>query len=102
MPTPYGDPNFQYRPRVARPVSGGRPNGLFQKKAWRKIRGLLKPKRCPHCRTFTRQLPVAGETFLHKLFGRGQVLPRRQCLSCKGTFGGPQGYKPAERKTDAA
>lgn len=100
MPTPYGDPTFQYRPRVARPVSGGRANGIFQKKAWRKIRGLLKPKRCPHCQTFTRQLPVPGKNFLVKFFDfrkrENQIgaVSRRQCLACKGEFGGPEGYKP--------
>ncbi len=50
----------------------------LQKKDRRKLMGWLRPKRCPHCRQYTRQvqLPMRGG------------LQWRRCLSCKGQFTG--------------
>jgi hypothetical protein len=101
MPTPFTARWF-YRPRVARPVSGGRPNGRFQKRTWRRLRGLLRAVRCPVCRMPTRQMmappapDVAPETVLAKVKAAAETVlakggitvkqARRTCLSCKTTF----------------
>jgi len=76
-----------YRDAFHRPVRGGRPGGRFQAKLWRRLLGLARPMRCPVCRQYTRQLPIAPDALpplrsvTAALLGRAK--PRRRCLSCK-------------------
>jgi hypothetical protein len=101
MPTPY-TAKWIFQPRVARPCSGGRPNRVFQKRTWRKLRKLLRGVRCPVCRMPTRQMmappapDVTPETVLAKVKAAAETVlakggitvkqARRTCLSCKTTF----------------
>lgn len=71
---------------VCRPRVGDKK---LQKKEWRALVGLLRPIRCPKCRTYTEQVKVNG-------INRG-------CVACESIFTraqsrralkGPRGYLP--------
>jgi hypothetical protein len=72
-------------PAIYRPLK-------VQKKIWRKMTGLLRSKRCPACRHYTRQVrvtPPEGGPFRNaltdiarRMAGLPEAKIARRCLSC--------------------